>query len=302
MRLTKKILSVSLVFMLVFASLPAMALASDAISVTINGQTITFADQTPVAVDGHTLVPVRGVFEALGFDVGWDGNTQTATLTRDGYIVVITIGSNVFTTNGVSNTLVVPAQVINDRTMIPISSVLISVGYDVELDDANQTVAIASPVAEPEIETESTPEPPIDDSEVSEPEEADETDEFVDEVTTDYDEDEENDVEPIEAVRDYFAEIRALSDSIRALIGMDFDVIEEVHVTDFGHTIILLDLLGQEIDINDLPLSGDNYMPTQTGDVYVTKWGDGGWSLRVDIGPANDAGDIRRFHSMGLLT
>jgi len=41
----------------------------DTISVTINGEAVSFTDQEPVIIDGRTLVPVRGVFEALGFDV-----------------------------------------------------------------------------------------------------------------------------------------------------------------------------------------------------------------------------------------
>ena len=53
--------------------------AADNIRVTINGQQVTFDGQSPVIVNGRTLVPVRGVFEQLGFVVGWDGEARQAT-------------------------------------------------------------------------------------------------------------------------------------------------------------------------------------------------------------------------------
>ncbi len=36
---------------------------------------------TPMIVSGRTFLPLRYVAENLGFAVGWDGETQTITLT-----------------------------------------------------------------------------------------------------------------------------------------------------------------------------------------------------------------------------
>jgi len=128
MRLIKKLLAVVLVLTMMFTLMPAVALASDTITVTIDGQRVTFADQQPVIINNRTLVPVGGVFEALGFTPSWSGSAQTATLTRAEYTVVITIGSATFTTNGAEHTLDVPAQIINNRTMLPLRAVLESIG------------------------------------------------------------------------------------------------------------------------------------------------------------------------------
>jgi len=95
-------------------------------------------------VDGRTLVPVRGVFEELGFEVDWYQPTQTATLTSSNYTVIISIGSPNFTTNGGSLPLDVPAQIIGGRTMLPIRAVVESVGYYVDWDGATSTVIISS--------------------------------------------------------------------------------------------------------------------------------------------------------------
>jgi len=118
------------------------------IAVNIEGSFVHFEDQQPVIVDGRTLVPVRGVFEKLGFVATWNDVARQATLTSPRYTIVLTVDSNRFTTNGVSHTLDVPAQIINGRTMIPLRAVLETVGYDLTWDDATRTVYIICLVAE----------------------------------------------------------------------------------------------------------------------------------------------------------
>ncbi|MCL1878341.1 MAG: endo-1,4-beta-xylanase [Defluviitaleaceae bacterium] len=139
----KKLFSFAIIFFVsIFA--PATVFA-DGIAVTVDGALVIFADQTPAIIDGRTLVPVRGVFEHLGFDVDWDDDARAVVLTRYGFDVIITLDSEVFTTNGVSHTFEVPAQSIGGRTMIPIREVVESVGYDVDWDGATQTVLITFP-------------------------------------------------------------------------------------------------------------------------------------------------------------
>jgi len=142
----KKILT--FVFMLsvtIMHILPLTALADTNIRVVVNGQEVVFATQQPVVISGRTLVPARGVFERLGFEPMWNEETNVATLTRHDHTIVITIGSDVFTTNGTEHTLEVYAQIINGSTMIPLRAVLESIGYTVEWDDATSTVLITTP-------------------------------------------------------------------------------------------------------------------------------------------------------------
>jgi len=112
------------------------------ITVTVNGQPVVFADQNPEIVDGRTLVPVAGVFQALGFEVEWNHGERQAVITRGTDTVLITVGRNTFTKNGVDSPLDVPAQIINERTMLPIAAVLQSLGYTVNWESASRTVAI----------------------------------------------------------------------------------------------------------------------------------------------------------------
>jgi hypothetical protein len=70
----------------------------------------------------------------MGFEVDWDSATRRITLTNSDYTVVLTVGSDAFTTNGVRRTLDIPPQIINGTTMLPIRSVLESVGYQLDWD------------------------------------------------------------------------------------------------------------------------------------------------------------------------
>ena len=131
---------VALLFALVL--IPAANAYANEIAVTANGQPVIFADQNPTIVDGRTLVPVAGVFQALGFQVEWNHSERQAVITRGADTVLITVGRNTFTKNGVDSSLDVPAQIINERTMLPIAAVLQSLDYNVDWDSVSRTVAI----------------------------------------------------------------------------------------------------------------------------------------------------------------
>jgi len=156
LKFTKKLATTLLAVIMVLVLIPATVSANDTITVSIDGQAVVFEDQQPVIIDSRTLVPVGGVFGALGFTPSWDSPAQTATLTRDDFTIVITIGSATFTTNGAQHTLDVPAQIINGRTMLPIRAVLESVGYELNWNSATRTVVITTSVVPTDVPTEVT--------------------------------------------------------------------------------------------------------------------------------------------------
>jgi len=123
--------------------------AQQEIRVTVDGRRINFSGQQPIIIDGRTLVPVRGVFEELGFLVSWDAATQTATLSDANNHVTISIGNRTFTANGTVHNLEVPAQIINGSTMLPIRAVVESVGYQVNWNSGNSTVLITTGIPQP---------------------------------------------------------------------------------------------------------------------------------------------------------
>jgi len=139
----KKILAIMLAVVLAVAAMPLSLSAYDrSITVTINGNAVYFPDQQPIIVDGRTLVPVRGVFESLGFGIEWQDSTRTVFLANAYHAVIIRIGNSIFVTNGVTYGLDVPARLIGERTMLPLRAVLESVGVAVDWCGYTWTVLI----------------------------------------------------------------------------------------------------------------------------------------------------------------
>ena len=63
----------------------AMEIGKDNFKVTdvLEGKSEFFElDVKATIVDGRTLVPVRAIAESFGFDVAWDGETRTVTITK----------------------------------------------------------------------------------------------------------------------------------------------------------------------------------------------------------------------------
>lgn len=103
---------------------------------------------TAYAHDNRTFVPVRFVAERLGADVGWENDTQTVVVEKDGHTVRMAVGSLTYTLDGVEKTLDVPAEFAastggNSRTMVPVRFVTEALGYQVEWEASRNLVVIA---------------------------------------------------------------------------------------------------------------------------------------------------------------
>lgn len=110
--------------------------------VRINGELIDFDDQFPIIEEGRTLIPVRAVAQAFDAKVTWNGDYYRAEIEKDGMQIILPINSEVAYIDGEEHTLDVPAQLINDRTMVPLRFVAEMLGIDVEWDQNTRTVLI----------------------------------------------------------------------------------------------------------------------------------------------------------------
>lgn len=137
----KKFCCFILTVCLLVSSLSAVVFASDDISIVINDKTVTF-DQMPVIVDGRTLVPLRGISETLGAKVIYTQDTKRVTVTRDGVVVKLKIGSTEAYIDHTEKTLDVPATVISSRTMVPVRFISEAYGSEVKWDADTRTVII----------------------------------------------------------------------------------------------------------------------------------------------------------------
>ena len=137
----KKTITLLLLVSMLFSVAWLPAFAADDITVMVNGETVVF-DQQPIIVDGRTLVPIRAVCEKIGATVDWDGVSRTVTVSRNGIVLKLTIGSSTLQSSKGNVELEVPAQIYNERTLLPIRAVVEALGCGVDWDANTRTVII----------------------------------------------------------------------------------------------------------------------------------------------------------------
>lgn len=117
-------------------------LAHPPITVFVDGNQLSF-DQPPVIIEDRTLVPMRGIFQALGCSIVWSEPTQTVTAIDGTDVLTLKIGDRGLYKNGeLIYTMPVPAQIINDRTLVPIRAVSEALGAQVAWDGTDYIVEI----------------------------------------------------------------------------------------------------------------------------------------------------------------
>ena len=130
----KKYIRISAVILIMLISLPAAA--KNEITVYVNNKTVVF-DTPPFIEQERTLVPIRAITEAMGFDVEWNKYDRTAVISNSAKSVSVTVDSNyidVYDYGNGTNKVVyidVPAAIKNSRTYIPLRAV--SEAFDAEV-------------------------------------------------------------------------------------------------------------------------------------------------------------------------
>lgn len=138
----KRLIATAMSVGMMFITAVPMAAADAAVSVQLDGETVSFSGQQPVIIDNRTLIPLRGVFEKMGYTISWEPNTKTATLTADGTTVSVSANSDTFIVNGEVKPLDVPAQIMNGSMMLPLRAIGESAGANVTWNGAAKVVEI----------------------------------------------------------------------------------------------------------------------------------------------------------------
>jgi hypothetical protein len=113
-----------------------ISLAIGSTTASVNGKT-TLIDVPPALINNRTMVPIRFVAESMGALVDWSGETKTVKITLDGKELFLGIGQ-VKPEAGLD----VPAQISNNRTLVPIRYVTESLGAAVNWQADTMTVEI----------------------------------------------------------------------------------------------------------------------------------------------------------------
>lgn len=111
------------------------------IKVILNGKQLEF-DVEPMLINNRTMVPMRVIFEALGAEVSWEQETQTAIGKTKKTTVKITIGKDYLLKNDNIVVLDSPAVVVSGRTLVPVRAIAESLDCKVEWHGETRVVEI----------------------------------------------------------------------------------------------------------------------------------------------------------------
>lgn len=108
-------------------------------------------DIAPYIKNGRTMLPLRFVGESLGYDVSYERLKHHAVLTNKETTIQVDLNSNVYTVDGREFKFNVKPELVNDRTMLPITEIALALdlthgnigeGRNIEWDAANRQVII----------------------------------------------------------------------------------------------------------------------------------------------------------------
>ncbi len=121
--------------------------AEEDVTVTINGTVIAF-DVPPQIIGDRTMVPMRKIFETLGAKVEWNAEMRMVLATYKTSVIAMRIDADSFSVTDVLTNetkdipLDVPAQIVQDRTLIPLRAVSEALGKTVGWDGSTRTASI----------------------------------------------------------------------------------------------------------------------------------------------------------------
>ncbi len=154
------------------STIPQTPPSDDAIKIIIDGERI-YPDNDPIIVDNRTLCPIRAVAEKLGYTLNWFDETKTASISRDKTSLRVKIGEfqieksitksgkdengmglSISVAGKKENITVhietetipidVAAQIINNRTYLPLRAIGEALGCNVSWQAETKTVYINS--------------------------------------------------------------------------------------------------------------------------------------------------------------
>lgn len=146
----KKILAMLLcmsVVLSVLQTLPAFAAEDSTVLVRLDGTKQNYDVEAQI-IEGRTMVPMRGIFTALGAEVAWDGEQQHITATKGAKVVELTIGDDKATVNGEIKTLDVSPIIYEGSTLVPLRFISEALDCYVEWDAERREACIWTPSRE----------------------------------------------------------------------------------------------------------------------------------------------------------
>lgn len=136
--------------MLLLLNISGMLVNAYGSDIVYKNSVIQYADQKPVILNDRTYVPIRDVFEALDFNVEWNGQTKRVKLSNNIYIMDVDLTTNILsvyeTSKGETRSFELTDKpiLVSGRTMLPLREILEAVNYSVEWDEQSKSVTIVN--------------------------------------------------------------------------------------------------------------------------------------------------------------
>ncbi|MCH5209529.1 MAG: hypothetical protein J1F01_01060 [Oscillospiraceae bacterium] len=132
-------------FLLVLTMLFSLVSAHAERDISIYVDNAQLKCDVPAFIDnGRTMVPMRNIFESLGAQVSWDGETKTITAQKPDVKITLQIDSTVLTKNGASEELDTVPTIVSDTTFVPVRAVSQALGANVKWNNEAYAVYITS--------------------------------------------------------------------------------------------------------------------------------------------------------------
>ncbi|NLY17958.1 MAG: DUF5050 domain-containing protein [Clostridiaceae bacterium] len=112
------------------------------VNVYVNDSKIIF-DTQPVYINNRTMVPIRGVFEAMGATVEWDNNRKIVTIEKD-IKIQVQLDNPKALVDGETVIMDVPPAGIDGRILVPVRFISEALDAEVEWVNSTKTVFIKS--------------------------------------------------------------------------------------------------------------------------------------------------------------
>lgn len=106
---------------------------------------IVFPDQQPILQDGTVLIPIRMVFELMGFTVNWNARTSSAIISGNNRSVVIPYGQSGFFVDSIEIIPDMHPQIAGERLLMTPEALSIALGTSVYWSSESQ-MAIIQPL------------------------------------------------------------------------------------------------------------------------------------------------------------
>ncbi|MCT4619723.1 MAG: stalk domain-containing protein [Marinisporobacter sp.] len=105
-------------------------------------------DTPPVIKEGRTLIPVRAITEGLGANVTWNGEERKVIVSKEDVEIVFQLNDGKVFVNGEEIAIDVPAQIMNNRTIVPLRFIAEQLGLKVGYDQDTETIEIDEEIEE----------------------------------------------------------------------------------------------------------------------------------------------------------